>query len=729
MAGQNALVPDSIPIEEIARYPLPGMAIPGSLAFSPDDRLITYLHSPERSLVRQLFAFDPATREHRLLVEPPEGGATEQNVSLEEALRRERQRQRELGVTQYAWAKQAPRLLVPALGGLYVSDAPGQPLRCLVEASDEPVLDPQFSPDGNWVAFVRAAEVFVAPVSGGAPRQLTHGARQSGKTNGLAEYVAQEEMDRYSGYWWSPDSCWIAFEEVDETHIPVYRIIHQGKNFTGDGAQEDHRYPFAGGANAHVRLGVVPVEGGEPVWMDLSPEPDIYLARVQWLPDGRLSAQIENRRQTALELAVFDPRSGARTTLLQETSPVWINLHDLFRPLEQPYQGQAGCFLWASERSGFRHLYLYDGQGRLIRQLTSGEWMVDALAGVDEAGGQVYFTATLADSRQCQLYVVPLEGGPPRPITREPGTHSVVLDHTCTRFIDTYQSLSQPPVIRLCSLQDGSPLATLYDERDPRLDPLQLEPPELVTLENRQGTILYGALFRPPARFGLGPYPTLVYVYGGPHAQLVVNAWTLTVNMRVQYLRSLGFLVFVLDNRGSARRGLAFEGAIKSDLGHLEVEDQVDGVRWLAAQGLVDPERVGVFGWSYGGYMAAMCLARAPQTFKVAVAGAPVTHWDGYDTFYTERYMGTPQSNPGGYQESNVMRYVPNLRGKLLLVHGLIDENVHFRHTARLINALIETRKPYDLLLFPNERHMPRSQADRAFMEEQVRDYFLKHLA
>jgi dipeptidyl-peptidase 4 len=305
----------------------------------------------------------------------------------------------------------------------------------------------------------------------------------------------------------------------------------------------------------------------------------------------------------------------------------------------------------------------------------------------------------------------------------------VVVDHACKRFIDTFHSLEQPPVIWLCSTQDGSLLATLFDQRDPRLDQLQLEPPELVTVQNRQGTTLFGALFRPPNRFGPGPYPTLVYVYGGPHAQLVVDAWTLTINMRLQYLRSLGFLVFVLDNRGSARRGLAFEGAVKHDMGHLEVEDQVDGVGWLVAQRLADPERVGVFGWSYGGYMAAMCLARAPQTFKVAVAGAPVTDWDGYDTHYTERYMGTPQSNPQGYQAGRVMQHVADLSGRLLLVHGLIDENVHFRHTARLINALIAARKPYDLLLFPNERHMPRSQADRVFMEERVRDYFLQHLA
>jgi dipeptidyl-peptidase-4 len=219
-----------------------------------------------------------------------------------------------------------------------------------------------------------------------------------------------------------------------------------------------------------------------------------------------------------------------------------------------------------------------------------------------------------------------------------------------------------------------------------------------------------------------------VYVYGGPHAQLVSNSWGMTVSMRAQYLRGLGYLVFVLDNRGSARRGLAFEGALKHNMGDIEVQDQVDGVRWLVSQGLADPARVGVYGWSYGGYMACMCLARAPETFKVAVAGAPVTHWDGYDTHYTERYMGTPQSNPDGYAVSSVMRHVGNLRGKLMLVHGLIDENVHFRHTARLINALVKARKPYDLFLFPDERHMPRAEADRIYMEERISDYFRQHL-
>ena len=720
---------ESLPIEDVARYPLPGMAVPGSLAFSPDDRLVTCLYSPERSLVRGLYAFDPQEGDLRQLVEPPGSPTRDQDISLEEALRRERQRQRELGVTRYFWDEAQGRLLVPGQDGLYICDGPGDALRPLLRSQGAPIIDPQFSPDGLWVGYVQDGEVCVVPAAGGPVQQVTHGARGSGRTNGLAEYAAQEEMGRSSGFWWSPDSRWIAYEEVDETHIPVYRIMHQGKDALGEAAQEDHHYPFAGQPNARVRLGVVNLESGEMRWLDLGTDPDIYLARVHWFPDGRLAVQVLNRVQTVLEFYVYDVSSGERRLLLRETSENWVNLHDLFRPLKAPYQGRSGCFLWGSERDGFRHLYLYDGQGELLWQVTSGGWMVDTLAGVDQAAGMVYFTGTLDSPLECRLYAVPLGGGKPRCLTPEPGMHSVVLDHARRRFVDTWHALDRSPVVWLRSLEDGAMLVSIYAELDPRLmTALELEPPELVSLTNRVGTVLYGAIFRPPARYGDGPHPALVMVYGGPHAQMVTNGWNLTVAMRAQYLRSLGFLVFVLDNRGSARRGVAFEAAIRYDMGHLEVEDQQDGVRWLVAQGLADPERVGIYGGSYGGYMSLMCLLRAPETFQAAAAAAPVTSWDGYDTCYTERYMGTPQNNPAGYAASSVMTHVEELQGRLLLVHGLIDENVHFRHTARLINALITARKRYDLLLFPDERHMPRGEAGRVYLEERVRDFFFESL-
>jgi dipeptidyl-peptidase-4 len=710
-------------IEEVARYPRPGLAYPNALAFSPDDRLVTYLWSSRGDLTRQLYAFDPETGEKSLLLAPPDEGAGEESLSLEEALRRERQRQLEVGVTEYAWARRANRLLIPLQGDIYVQDGPKAPLRQVVEGVGPPLLDARLSPDGRQVAYVQDAELYAVSAEGGEPRQLTQGARGTGKTHGLAEYIAQEEMLRNQGFWWSPDSRWIAFVEVDETHIPVYRIVHQGKDEVGEGAQEEHRYPFAGEANAGVRLGVVPAEGGEPVWMDLGEEEDIYLARVRWLPDGRLTAQIENREQTELELVCFDPCTGRRSNLLRETSDVWINLHDMLRPLEG-----GGGFVWASERTGFCHLYLYDEGGDLIRPLTEGHWMVDEIVGIDEKRQQVYFTGTRDGPTESHLYAVSFAGGEPRRITQGHGTHAIVADHACERFVDTHHALDQPPTVTLRSLADGSVLGIIHDEIDPRVEELALRPPELVSLQNRDGVTLYGVIFRPPASFGPGPYPTLISVYGGPDAQFVADDWGLTADLRAQYLSQLGFLVFKLDNRGSARRGLAFEGTIQHDMGHMEVEDQVDGVHWLVDQGLADPNRIGIYGWSYGGYLALMCLARAPDTFHVAVAGAPVAHWDGYDTHYTERYMGTPQSNPKGYTESSVMHHVERIRGKLLLVHGLIDENVHFRHTARLINALISARKPYDLLLFPDERHMPRKLADRVYMEERIRDYFVQHL-
>jgi dipeptidyl-peptidase-4 len=723
MTTDTPTAPHPLALEDAAAYPQPGLVQPQSLAFTPDDAALTWLRSPDRSLTRQLYRHDLATGAETLLLTPPGGGATEDNLSLAEKLQRERSRQRELGITAYAWAREGARLLVPLTGAVYVQDGEAGPLRLLVDRGDHPALDARLSRDGRKVAFVRDAELYVVDAAGGPPRQRTRGARGTGKTHGLAEYIAQEEMHRPQGYWWSRDGAWLAFTEVDETHIPMYRIVHQGKDAVGDGAQEDHAYPFAGRANAKVRLGVVAAEGSDRVvWMDLGDDPEQYLARVHWTPDGALLVQVTDRPQQRLRLLRLDPRTGTSTLVLEETSDVWVNLHDHLRPLEDAH---AGHFLWSSERTGFRHLYLYRDDGTLVRPLTAGDWQVDGVAEVDEARGLVWFTGNREHPAEQHLYVVPLAGGEVRRLTPEPGTHGVVFDHARRRFVDIFSSLAAPPRLTLRGADDGAVLGDIPYPGDPRVAELALPPPELATFTNRHGDVLHAAIYRPDGR---GPHPTMISVYGGPHAQRVVDSWGTTVDMRAQALRSRGYLVVKIDNRGSARRGLAFEAAIRHDLGRVEVEDQQDGVAWLAAQGLADPARVGIYGWSYGGYLAAMALVRAPATFKLAVAGAPVTHWDGYDTHYTERYMGTPEGNPEGYAESSVMHHVDALVGKLLLVHGMIDENVHFRHTARLINALIRARKPYELLLFPDERHMPRRLEDRVHMEQQILDFIARNL-
>ncbi len=729
--AQTPLNPQSQPqsaatfsIAEAAVVPAPGMAVPNTFSFSKDDRQLTYLFGPASDPVQQLYALDTATGQSSLLVAPPGGGVQEAALSPEEELRRQRSRMLAIGLTSYSRAQRADRLLIPLSGDVYLLDRPGGGLRKLVDCSGQPPAQtPSFSPDGEWIAYVQDAEILVVPASGGVPRQITHGARETGKTHGLAEYTAQEELDRSVGFWWSPDSRSLLFAEVDETHIPLYRIMHQGKDLLGPAAQEDHHYPFAGQPNAVVRLAVISREGGDPRWLDLDLGEETYLARGFWWLDGSPGAVLLNRPQNRAVVLRFDPATGERAVVLDETIQPWINL--IPRPLVQL---ESGGFLWASERSGFRHLYLFDASGSLVHPLTEGAWTVDAIASVDEPGRQVYFTGNREHPAETQLYAVSLDGGPIRRVTPEPGTHDVTLDHAARAFVDVHSALDTPPHVSLRSLADASVLHAVEIPADERLAAFALQPPELVSLRNRHGDVLHGLLYRPAAAFGPGPYPTVVHVYGGPHVQQVVNSWRPTATLNLQYLRAQGYLVFRLDNRGSARRGLAFEAPIRHHMGTVEVDDQVDGVRWLVEQGLADPDRVGVFGWSYGGYMALNCLAKAPDIFKVAVAGAPVTAWDGYDTAYTERYMGTPQSNPEGYSGSAVMPHVGNMRGKLLLVHGLLDENVHFRHTARLMNALIRARIPYDTLFFPDERHMPRHREDRVYLEERIAGYFQRNL-
>jgi dipeptidyl-peptidase-4 len=319
------------------------------------------------------------------------------------------------------------------------------------------------------------------------------------------------------------------------------------------------------------------------------------------------------------------------------------------------------------------------------------------------------------------LYRVSLDGDEPIRLTIEPGMHDAVVAPDGSSFVDVFDSRTQPPSCVL-RLPDGAPIWTLHEA--PEIE-IELQLPELETFRTRDGVLLHAALFRPARKAAAA---LIVDIYGGPHYQAVTDSWALTVNLRAQLLAAHGFAVMQVDNRGSARRGVAFETAIARNMGDVEVRDQVDAVRWLGERGIADLTRVGIYGWSYGGYLTAMALVKAPDVFKVGVAGAPVTSWDGYDTGYSERYMGTPTSNPEGYRASSVITHVDRLRGKLLLIHGLLDENVHFRHSARLMQALIDKQAPFDVMLYPNERHLPRSLEDRVAMETRILEYFMTYL-
>jgi dipeptidyl-peptidase-4 len=473
-----------------------------------------------------------------------------------------------------------------------------------------------------------------------------------------------------------------------------------------------------------VRLGVIDRDGSHLCWVPLGLEENGYLARVDWAPDGALYFQRQDRAQRLLELVRFDPSTGATQVVVSEHAPTWVNLHDDLRFVRSDADGSAPYqILWSSERSGFRHLYLYTPAGEQVAQLTSGQWPVDRVVGCCD--GWVYFLAGKDTPLHRHLYRV-RAGGAIEQLTDEPGMHAAVLSRAGDVFADLWDSRVQPPSLDLCDASGGH-RRHVFRNDDREAEALGLEPPELFTVAAADGATLYAALYHPRPN-GAGRPPLIVSVYGGPHVQQVSDSWSLTVDLRAQYLAQQGYAVLKLDNRGSARRGHAFEAAVLGNLGDLEVQDQVTGVRAAVNRFGLDGSRVGVYGWSYGGYLAIMCLLRAPDVFRVAVAGAPVTDWGGYDTHYTERYMRTPQDNPVGYRSSSALTYADALEGELLLVHGMIDENVHFRHTVRLVDALIGAGKTFRLLPFPHERHMPRREEDRRFMEAQVFEHLARFL-
>ena len=706
---------DRLTISDVATYPRPGMDAPGMVGFTPDSTAVNWLHAEDGGLVRSLWRIDVETGERSVVAGP----GADAPMSREEELLRERTRTRELGVSAYSWARDsdAPVLMIP--GPTVRVSVDDEPLREL--PGSEGALTPTLSPDGAQLSFVRGGELFVMPVDGSSEaRQLTSGA-EDGLTHGLADYIAQEEFGQLRGHWWSKDGR-IAYLVADERHIAPYPIVHMGDS---DVDVETHRYPFAGDENPRVSLWVVNLETGRHREMRL-PEDDGYLVRVAWWPNGRrgerLVTQWVNRAQDRLQLMAY--RYSQPEVLIDEHQSPWVNVADDARGLKD------GTFIWSSERTGYRHLYHHAADGTLLRQLTRGDWMVDGLIGVSEERGTVFYLCTKGSPLQRRVMGVLLDEqhtwlDDPREVTIDvQGTaHGVALSPNGMWLALTSSSLASPPAVELLTTRMFA--RTALHESSVSPTSLALTPPELRTFSAADGTTLYGALYRPESD---GPHPLLAAVYGGPHAQTVVDAWGLTVDLRAQYLAQQGFLVLKLDNRGMAGRGLKFEAHLHRQMGTIEVDDQAAAVEQLVAEGLADAERVGVYGWSYGGYMTVMSMLRRPDIFKVGVSGAPVSDWDGYDTGYTERYMGTPQNNAEGYREGSLLTHADKLEGQLLLIHGGVDENVHFRHTARLITALTAADRDYDLLMFPEERHMPRDQAGLEYQERRVARYFERHL-
>ena len=675
---------------------------------SPDGQSVAYLRMGDDDRHRvDLWLFERRTGRSRLLIDARQasGGRPE---SAAGAARRERQRTASVhGISEMHWSPDSRCLLLLAGDALLLATWQAQGparLKTLLPAGGE-LLDPHWSPLGTYVAFVRDQNLHVLSVKTGRVRRLTD---DGGGTvhNAEAEFVAQEEMDRSRGHWWAPDESLIAFERFDEAAVPVQRRF----DVQADGTDVvEQRYPVTGGPNVAVSLGLVAPTGGPVRWVSLGRDRDIYLARVDWLPDGRsLSYQRLSRDQKTLALRLVNVHTLRQRTLRTETSAHWIELHqDLHFLKQQP------AFVWAADRDGRKHLALVGLDGREHHALTAGDWQVDALLAVDEAQGWVYLSGDQGLALEKHVWRVRLDGSTawaPERISAADHWHEASFASDggpAPLWIDFERSPTQPPRARLRDAQ-GRHLGWLEENRLNARHPYHRYlkhhgVPSFGTVPADDGTPLSYSLLKPPGFDPARRYPVVVDVYGGPGAQMVTRGWPMSFH---QALAHRGFCVFMLDNRGSARRGRAFSDVLLGRFGDVEVRDQLAGLAWLKQQPGIDAARIGVMGGSYGGYMTLKLLTNAPAgSYAAGIAVSAATRYELYDTCYTERYLGTPQANPEGYRRTSVLPDLPRLKTPLLLVHGMADDNVLFTHCTEVMSALQAQGTPFRLMTYPGCKH------------------------
>ncbi len=678
------------------------------VALSPDGKLVTYLKAKEtdQTALDLWAASTSGDAPARLLVDSAALEAKGGALSEAEKARRERQRISQHGVVEYAWDEQGAHILVPVSGELYLAYAATGEVgkRIAKTASGADATDARFSPKGGFISFVREGALFIAPALTGPERAISP--RSEGAVSyAVAEFVAQEEMGRDTGYWWSPDDKAIAYSRVDESGVDIVPRVDIG----AEGATViSQRYPRAGRPNARVDLYVQSLGGGAAVKVDLGDNADIYLGRVDWSADGAaLYVQRESRDQQTLDLIAVDPRTGKGKVILSEHQQPWINLSYDFHPLKN------GGFLWGSERTGFHHLYLYDASAKLVRAVTSGDFPLAnherdrGLLAVDEAKGLAYVMASKDSPLERHLYVVNYrDGGPMTRITGGEGWWTVTMSREANAYVGAFSNPATPPQTALYGI-DGTRRLWITENRLDATHPYfpylaGLPQPRFGALTAEDGESLQYVLLKPTNFDPAKRYPAIVEVYGGPGVQTVTRSWRAPAERL--YLEA-GFVVFQLDNRGSTNRGLKFEGAISRRMGGPEVRDQIVGLRYLQSLPFVDPKRVGVTGWSYGGYMTLRLLTEPGAGFAAGAAGGPPSDWRLYDTHYTERYMGAPNAEAAAYDASAVLPRLKDLKGRLLLMHGMADDNVVFENSTRIMASLQNLSTPFDLMLYPGQRH------------------------
>lgn len=708
-------------VERIHQSPDLTGSLPVSPLISPDGSTIAFLRGRTNAMNQlDLWAQDVETGNQWRLAESMALLETPEVLSQEEKNRRERQRISDDGIIAFQWSNTGKEILFSLNGDIFILDISANTTERITNTKNFET-DPKLSSSGRYVTYVRDDNIYIFDRRDSREKRLTHSSRKTIR-NGVAEFVVQEELERNTGYWVSPDEKHVIYTEIDESSVDIVERL----DFEESGSKiVKQRYPFAGAANVRWRVGVKKIGVRRTKWIDFGNTGQSYLARVYWSKDGNTTyTVILSRDQKRLDVFAINAASGHARLLLTETSESWIGSRYLFKPLP------GGDFIWGSERDGFNHLYLYKGDGTLLGAITQGDWPVLKINCYNPETNVLYFSGWQETPLERHVYSVNLNSSEPVQVTKKAGWNEANFAKNCSRYINVYSNPNQPPQVSLHD-EAGRHLAWLYENKIQSGHPYAPYVASHLdwkfgTIKAEDGAEMHYRYLKPADASKHNKRPAIVIVYGGPLRQRVRHAWE--TDMLQQVLADKGFVVFQLDNRGSDNRGVAFEAPLNGRLGEIETRDQLRGVEFLKSLPFVDETRIGLSGWSYGGYMTLMLMGQASTTFKAGVAGAPVTEWRLYDTVYTERYLGTPQENESGYDASSVFPYVENITGDLLLIHGMADDNVQLENSVRLMAQLQKKGISFELMTYPGEKHRLKTEHNRIDAAKRILEFFDRSL-
>jgi len=582
-------------------------------------------------------------------------------------------------------------------GIFYVYDTIG---KTTTPVSDAFIQEPTFSPDGNKIAYVFENNIYVKNLTDGTTQQLTTDGEKNSIINGITDWVYEEEFAVVRAFDWNSTSTALAYIRFDETQVPEFSMDVYGTSLYPE--RDVFKYPKAGEKNAEVSVFTYSLETKKNTKVPLKGYRDFYIPRIKWTKNPKvLSVQVLNRHQNALDLLAVDLPTNTVTTLLQEKDDAYIDITDHLTFLEDH------SFLWTSEKSGYNHIYHYDKTGTLLQQVTKGNWEVTAFYGYNPKTKIVYYESVENGNTNRAIYAIKINGKSKKKLSTKTGVNKADFSADYSVYINAHSNTTTPPTFTLHDSKNGALLREIQDN-DAVLNRLEAytkwNPKEFATLPVN-GEELNMWMIKPSGFDPSKSYPMLLYQYSGPGSQLVQNSWRSPNDYWFQILANEGYIVACVDGRGTGFKGAKFKKVTQDNLGKLEVLDQIEAARQLGKRPYINAKRIGIWGWSYGGFMSSNCLFKAPNVFKMGIAVAPVTSWRFYDTIYTERYLKTPQENAKGYDENSPLNYVDQLQGKFLVVHGTADDNVHVQHTMRLVEALIQANKDFDWAIYPDKNH------------------------